>query len=111
MDCLRSFSFLSSASESTGATEFKTWGVAPQNYWQYKSDNHLSTFNIRGFKSVNIHSVEVQGVVSTLFSSSENAIKVLEYVLSLSRWGIDSLRSFPIYKNEKTVDSKTNEGL
>ena len=43
--------------------------------------------------------------------SVEKAIKVLEYVLSLSRWGIDSLRSFPIYKNEKTSDSSTNEGL
>ena len=41
----------------------------------------------------------------------EKAIKILEYVLSLSRWGIDSLRSFPIYKNEKISDSKTNEGL
>jgi len=43
--------------------------------------------------------------------SIEKAIKILEYVLSLSRWGIDSLRSFPIYKNEKIFDSKTNEGL
>ena len=38
----------------------------------------------------------------------EKAIKILEYVLSLSRWGIDSLRSFPIYKNEKSSDSKTD---
>jgi hypothetical protein len=43
--------------------------------------------------------------------SVEKAIKILEYVLSLSRWGIDSLRSFPIYKNEKTSDSKTDNGL
>lgn len=43
--------------------------------------------------------------------SVEKAIKILEYVLSLSRWGIDSLRSFPIYKNEKIIDTKTNEGL
>jgi hypothetical protein len=41
----------------------------------------------------------------------EKAIKILEYVLSLSRWGIDSLRSFPIYKNEKIIDTKTDEGL
>ena len=43
--------------------------------------------------------------------SVEKAIQILEYVLSLSKWGIDSLRSFPIYKNEKVSDSKTNEGL
>jgi hypothetical protein len=41
----------------------------------------------------------------------EKAIKVLEYVLSLTRWGIDSLRSFPIYKNEKIIDTKTNKGI
>lgn len=41
----------------------------------------------------------------------EKAIKILEYVLSLSRWGIDSLRSFPIYKNEKISDSKPDNGL
>jgi hypothetical protein len=43
--------------------------------------------------------------------SVEKAIKVLEYGLSLFRWGIDSLRSFPIYKNEKASSSKTNDGL
>ena len=43
--------------------------------------------------------------------SVEKAIKVLEYVLSLSKWGIDCLRSFPIYKNEKASDSKTTDGL
>ena len=43
--------------------------------------------------------------------SVEKAIQVLEYVLSLSKWGIDSLRSFPVYKNEKTINSKTDEGL
>jgi len=41
----------------------------------------------------------------------EKAIKILEYILSLSRWGIDSLRSFPVYKNEKITDTKTNEGI
>jgi hypothetical protein len=43
--------------------------------------------------------------------SVEKAIQILEYVLSLSKWGIDSLRSFPVYKNEKVSDSKTSEGL
>jgi hypothetical protein len=41
----------------------------------------------------------------------EKAIKVLEYVLSLTRWGIDSLRSFPIYKNENIIDTKTEKGV
>jgi len=43
--------------------------------------------------------------------SVEKAIKILEYGLSLCRWGIDALRSFPIFKNEKTINSKTDDGL
>jgi len=43
--------------------------------------------------------------------SVEKAIQILEYVLSLSKWGIDSLRSFPIYKNEKTSDTKPINGI
>lgn len=43
--------------------------------------------------------------------SVEKAIQILEYVLSLTRWGIDSLRSFPVYKNEKITDTKTTNGL
>jgi len=43
--------------------------------------------------------------------SVEKAIQILEYILSLTRWGIDSLRSFPVYKNEKITDTKTTDGL
>jgi hypothetical protein len=43
--------------------------------------------------------------------SVEKVIQVLEYILSLTRWGIDSLRSFPVYKDEKITNTKTNEGL
>ena len=43
--------------------------------------------------------------------SIEKAIKYLEYGLSLCRWGIDSLRSFPIYKNEKTSNTKADDGV
>jgi hypothetical protein len=43
--------------------------------------------------------------------SVEKAIKYLEYGLSFCRWGIDSLRSFPIYINEKITNTKTTDGL
>jgi hypothetical protein len=43
--------------------------------------------------------------------SVEKAIQILEYILSLSKWGIDSLRSFPIYKNEKTTNTETRNGI
>jgi len=74
MDCMRSFSFLSSANENAVGAEIKTWGLAPQNYWLYQSQSQLSTFNIQGFKNVNVHSVEAQGVVSTLITGTEGII-------------------------------------
>lgn len=43
--------------------------------------------------------------------SVEKAIKILEYGLALCRWGIDSLRGFPIYKNEKASNPKTGDEL
>ena len=74
MDCMRSFSFLTSSNENAVAPEIKTWGLAPQNYWLFSSTNPTSTFNIQGFKNVNVHSIEAQGVVSTLITGTEGII-------------------------------------
>jgi len=69
MDCLRSFTFISSANESIVAPNIDTWGLAPQNYWLANSSAGTSTFNIQGFKNVNIHSIEASGEVSCLLNT------------------------------------------
>ena len=74
MDCMRSFSFLTSSNENAVPPEIKTWGVAPENYWEYSSTNPSSTFNIQGFKNVNVYSIEAQGVVSTLATVAQGII-------------------------------------
>lgn len=43
--------------------------------------------------------------------SLEKAIKILEYCLSLSKWGIDCLRNFPIYEKEKSNNFAGNDKL
>ena len=43
--------------------------------------------------------------------SVEKAIKILEYCLSLSKWGIDCLRNFPIYEKEKEGNIGGNDKL
>jgi len=75
MDCLRSFSFLSSANETAvTASEVNTWGASPQNYWLYSSTNAASTFNVQGFKNVNIHKVEAVGDVACLPNTSQSIL-------------------------------------
>jgi hypothetical protein len=65
MSCLRTFSILSSANENAVAPIIDTWGLAPNNYWVYSKIGgaNTSTFNIQGFKNINIHSIEAQGDV------------------------------------------------
>ena len=74
MSCIQSFTFLSSANETVAAPDFDSWGLAPQNYWQYNKPAGTSTFNIQGFKNVNIHGIEAQGDVYTLHNSGNAAL-------------------------------------
>lgn len=62
MDCLRSFNFaLAFQANMPLANGFDTWTIGGQNFWIYQSDFLDSTFNIQGFKNVNIHKIEIAG--------------------------------------------------
>lgn len=71
MECLKSFSLqVSSFSDESSASEITTWGLAPQNYWFYKSTNPSSSFNIQGFKNINIFKIEVIGNINSDLGSN-----------------------------------------
>jgi len=72
MECLRSFSFRAVTNGAFGA-QANLWGLAPQNYWIVSSAN-LSTYNIQGFKNINIFKIEVIGDVTTTVGSSNKAL-------------------------------------
>ena len=61
MDCLKSFVIRSTANEDVSSgTELDLWGISPTISWAYLKDN-VSTFNIQGFKNINIHGIEAVG--------------------------------------------------
>lgn len=74
MDCLQSFSFTSSANDNFVAPDLLTWtapGLMP--YWQVDK-NYISTFNIQGFKNVNIYGIDVIGDFQPLITTVNPAI-------------------------------------
>jgi len=74
MSCLRSFTFLSGANETLVAPDVKFWGLAPQNYWAAQLSAGTSTFNIQGFKNVNVHSIEAVGTVYSGLALADTAL-------------------------------------
>lgn len=67
MDCLRSFHIHSEnqfTANFTGAG-VKTWTTGSQIYWSFTRSGALSTFNVQGFKNVNVFGIDVVGAVST----------------------------------------------
>lgn len=64
MSCIKSFNFISSANETITTPTLAWWGTAANNHWIVNSLGGVSTFNIQGFKNVNIHGIEAVGTVS-----------------------------------------------
>jgi hypothetical protein len=72
MDCLKSFSLVSSANGTFAAPEFTNWGAANNLFWNVKQTIGSSIFNVAGFKNINIYGIEVIGTFegsSTLVSN------------------------------------------
>lgn len=72
MECVKSFVIRSTGNEnvSSAGSSLDTWGISPRISWAYQKGSGNSTFNIQGFKNINIHSIEVVGDFAT---SSMNA--------------------------------------
>ena len=72
MDCYKNFtlSLGNTYTFSTPGTDVKTWGLAPNLYWNCEN-NLPSQKNITGFKNINIYQVKMIGnVFSTLGANS-----------------------------------------
>jgi len=64
MDCLRSFSFLSSGQANFVAPDVKTWFVGAQEFWTFQKSGS-STFSPQGFKNIDVYKIEVVGNFGT----------------------------------------------
>lgn len=73
MNCIRSFNFVTLQNQTLSGANIDTWVVGGQNYW---SANLIgsSTFDVQGFKNINIHSVEALGSVFTTKNLGFSAI-------------------------------------
>jgi hypothetical protein len=65
MDCLRSFNFSLGNVGNYTAPEFKYWQIGVQHFWLFQSGAADSTFNIEGFKNINIFKIEICGDINS----------------------------------------------
>ena len=74
MICLRSFIIRSSANDSLSGADIATWNLGGEHYWNAKLPAGSSTFSVQGFKLINIYSIEVQGIVESIFNIGQSVI-------------------------------------
>jgi hypothetical protein len=83
MDCLRSFTInIDLLNNVTGASNLKQWNTAGGNhYWQVTTGTS-STFNIEGFKNINVYGIDVIGSIQTDATIPNDGVIV-------NNWSID----------------------
>lgn len=86
MDCLKSFSFKVTTNTTLTGGSIKQWTTgANQHFWS-ASAGTSSTYNIQGFKNINVFGVDVIGSVTTLTAAGTGGVIVND-------WSIDVLLS------------------
>lgn len=69
MDCLRSFNFIIANQSNYGAAQgFLYWQIGTQHFWTLDTSAispSASTYNITGFKNINIFKIEISGDVNS----------------------------------------------
>ena len=62
MDCLRSFNFSIANQSNWTAPDFEYWQIGTQHFWSLDRQSASgSTYQIQGFKNINIFKIEVTG--------------------------------------------------
>lgn len=83
MHCLKSFfvTIANNVTYSTVGTNVKTWTVSGDTFFTVSETSLNSTFNVQGFKNVNIHGFKAVGQVSSPISG--NSVIVEDWVFGL----------------------------
>jgi hypothetical protein len=64
MDCLRSFNIaIAGLANQAAAQGFYSWVLGAQHFWLYQATALDSTFNVEGFKNINIYKISLNGDV------------------------------------------------
>lgn len=92
MNCLRSFNFISSGSQNLSGADIDTWSNGLHNFFIAQRPAGISTFNIQGFKNINIYAIEVQGIVASGINTN-NSVIINDWSFFISVQGQNSLVS------------------
>jgi hypothetical protein len=90
MDCLRSFSFSCNTIKtlSTGGDDLKQWSIGLTNHYWQALFGTFSTYNIVGYKNVDIYGIDVIGTVQTQANIATNGIIVNDWNIEVRIGGI-----------------------
>lgn len=62
MDCLKSFVIASNLNQSFAlGPNLDVWTIGTQNYWFGRTTTAIASFNVQGFKNINIYGVDLIG--------------------------------------------------
>lgn len=84
MDCLKSFNFQVDSNSTLSGGSVKQWTIGvDQTFWSVTAGT-TSTYNIEGFKNINIHHIDVIGSVSTLTGSGVAGVIVNDWNIDIT---------------------------
>ena len=83
MNCLRSFTLSISNTRTYVTPSAVTWGALGNYHWQVTQQG-LSTFNIQGFKNIDIYGISMVSNVQTFGPTSKAIVEDYSYLLTLN---------------------------
>jgi hypothetical protein len=87
MDCYKSFNFQVDTNGNQTGTSVKQWTVGvDQTFWSVTTGTS-STYNIQGFKNINVHGIDVIGSISTLTGAGIGGVIVNDWNIDVSLTG------------------------
>lgn len=86
MDCLKSFNFQVDFDSTIIGADVKQWTVGvDQTFWSVTAPTILtSTYNIQGFKNINIHHIDLIGSINTFTGSGVGGVLVNDWNIDVS---------------------------
>jgi hypothetical protein len=88
IDCLQSFNINIRQNATFGATQTITWSDFGNRYFDTKTVNNDSYFDIQGFKNVDLYGISLSGYVTNNKDAASGAVTVLDWMFELSVTGI-----------------------
>jgi hypothetical protein len=84
MDCLRSFNF-STRTNGNFTTGVKTWNTGSNNhFWSADISSLSSTYNIEGFKNINVFGIDAIGSIQTLTAAGLGGVIVNDWNIDIT---------------------------